>query len=98
MDKNKVQIEFGQRVRQIRAAKGVTQETMAKRIRISRANMVNIEQGRIGVDLWRLAQIAAALQTTPDALLSERWRELHEIHVEYEVGQGRWKGTNPKTA
>lgn len=50
------------RLKQLREAKGLTQETLAKRARVSRAYLARLEMGRHDPPLSRLRKLAKALR------------------------------------
>jgi transcriptional regulator with XRE-family HTH domain len=54
-------IEIGRRIRAARLASGVSQETLAGKIGMTRGNYARIEQGRTNVTLDTLLRIAAGL-------------------------------------
>lgn len=62
--------EFGRRVREARRnANRMTQETLARRLRLSRTSITNIEKGDQGVPLHTFVQMAAILGVEPAFLL-----------------------------
>lgn len=67
---------MGQRVRALRRARGVTQGTLAKHIRLSRTQLTNLEAGRSAWSLWHIAQIAAALNTDLWRICHPQWQAL----------------------
>lgn len=62
-------IKMGQRIRQIRKAKGWSQGDLAKRCGISMAFMGHIERGTRSMSLETFANICKALGADADALL-----------------------------
>ena len=64
--------EVGLRVREIRIAKGVTQESLAKQIALTRTSLSNIEKGRQKLLVHRLVDIASALGTPIEELFGRR--------------------------
>jgi UDP-N-acetylglucosamine 1-carboxyvinyltransferase len=58
-----VQRAVGLRVRELRRARGMTQETMAEKLGMLAPNYARIEQGRQNVTLDTLVRIARALAT-----------------------------------
>lgn len=67
--KRKVAARFGGAVRKLRVRQGVTQETMAKRVGLTRTSIVNIECGRQNISLGDLFMFASKLHTTPKRLI-----------------------------
>ena len=53
---------FAMRLKQIREAKGLTQETLAKKVGVSRAYLARLEMGRHDPPLSKLRAIARALK------------------------------------
>lgn len=60
-DKDIERKRIGERIKQLRIAKGLDVETLALKSRISTANMYRIEDGRYSIKYDVLASIAAAL-------------------------------------
>ena len=70
---------FGDRVREVRLSRGVSQERLALKSGINRVYMGRIERGKQSVGLVNICKIAEALNVPPAALLE--WREVAaEIH------------------
>ena len=63
--------EVGRRIRKSRQDKGLTQEFLAEKVRLSRTSLTNIEKGRQKLLLHTLAAIAQALQIAAASLLPE---------------------------
>jgi transcriptional regulator with XRE-family HTH domain len=64
-----VKVLFGRRVRQLRKAKGVSQEAFAHQIQIDRSYFGSIERGERNVSLENICLIAAGLGVAPAELL-----------------------------
>lgn len=62
---------LGERLRQARQRRHMTQRQLADRVGLSRASIANIEVGRQKVLLHQVYNIAAALSVDLDALLPE---------------------------
>ena len=60
---------IGQRIRKIRKAKGLSQESLAEQVGISTTHMSHIETGNTKMSLPAFAAIAAALEVRADELL-----------------------------
>ncbi|WP_395015326.1 helix-turn-helix domain-containing protein [Dongia sp.] len=60
---------FGDRVREIRDQKNVTQEELARRVDLSRTSITNIEKGRQRVLLHQVVEIASALDVNVRELM-----------------------------
>lgn len=56
-------------IRAIREERGITQESLAKRIRMDRCNFCRMESGRNNITLKTLGRVANALGVTPQRLL-----------------------------
>jgi transcriptional regulator with XRE-family HTH domain len=63
--------EVGRRVRHARATAGLTQDTLAARVALSRTSVTNIEVGRQKMMLHTLWDLAAALGVEPATLLPD---------------------------
>jgi len=61
--------DFGIRLRQARNRARLTQETLARRIGLTRTSVSNIESGRQRIPLHTLIQFASALGVKPASLL-----------------------------
>ena len=64
-----VKVLFGRRVRQLRKAKGVSQEAFAHEIKIDRSYFGSIERGERNVSLENICLIAKGLDVEPAELL-----------------------------
>ena len=60
---------FGSKVREIRNFNGMTQDALAKEVKLSRASISNIEAGRQTVTLRFIKAFAKALNVETSALL-----------------------------
>ena len=65
-----VKVLFGKRVRQLRKAKGVSQEAFAHEIKIDRSYFGSIERGERNVSLENICLIADGLGVAPAELLT----------------------------
>lgn len=65
---------FGINLRDARKRKGVTQEQLAKRARLKRTSITNIEKGRQSLSLPALYALATALDVEVHELLPSRSR------------------------
>ena len=66
-----VQRNVGERVRALRAARGLTQRELAGRVQISRPSIANVEAGRQNVGLRQLCALADALGVGVGELVAE---------------------------
>ena len=62
---------FGERLRQLRAWRGLSQGAVAARAGLSRDFIAKVEQGRVSPGLLRLWEIADALEISPAELFTE---------------------------
>jgi transcriptional regulator with XRE-family HTH domain len=60
---------FGQRVRELRLAKGVSQEALADEAGVHRTFMGSVERGERNISLENIVKIAKALNCQPSKLL-----------------------------
>lgn len=65
-------VALGNRVRQLRKERKLSQERLAELIDISVPHMSNIETGKTKLSLQVLINLANALQVSPDVLLAEQ--------------------------
>ena len=61
-------IQFGERIRELRQASGMSQEAFALHAGIARSYMSRIERGRAEPRFEALSKLAEALEVTPSAL------------------------------
>ena len=62
--------EFGQKLREIRTAKGYTQQALAEKLYVTRQTVSRWESGKRYPDLETLKKISAELEVSVDELLS----------------------------
>ena len=65
-------IQLGQRIKEARLKRGMTQRTLASKIGLSRVSIVNIEAARQRVSLMKAEQIASALGVQLSELIEEQ--------------------------
>lgn len=70
--------ELGQRIQQLRKAKGFSQEELADRVGVSRQAVSKWESGQTAPDLERLLAVSRQLGTTTDYLLTGQHPALRE--------------------
>lgn len=63
----------GQRIRYIREVLGITQETLGKKVGLTRVSINNIENGNQRITLHTIENVANALNTTPRHMLKGLW-------------------------
>lgn len=62
-------------IRRLRDKHSITQEELARRVKLSRISIVNLEAGRQRILAHDLVTFAVALNTTPEQLLKMTVRE-----------------------
>lgn len=65
------QKQIGQRITELRKLKGLSQEDLARRIKISRSSLAQIELGNRGIDILELQRLALILEFSLDEFLSK---------------------------
>jgi transcriptional regulator with XRE-family HTH domain len=65
-------VEIGNRIREAREAAGISQETLATRIEMTRTNYARIEHGKANVTIDSLMRIAKGLDLDLDVALRRR--------------------------
>ena len=63
---------FGDRLRSLRAEKGLSQEQLADRSGLNRTYVGSVERGERNVSLLNIYKLAAALGVVPSSLLDDR--------------------------
>lgn len=76
--------EIGQRIRQARKKKELTQEALGKRVNLTRASVTNIELGRQVIPTHILFRFCDALGVFPDKLLPDS-NETENVNVDLHV-------------
>lgn len=64
---------IGQRIKEIRCSKNLTQEYLAHTTNVNISHISNIETGKVGISLTLLVGIANAMNTTLDYLLQNEY-------------------------
>lgn len=57
-----LKVQFGQRVRELRLAKGLSQEALALKAEIDRTYMTSVENGKRNVAIQNIGKIISALE------------------------------------
>lgn len=70
MSRNLSAKEIGQRIVELRKRKGLSQEELAKRLKISRSSMTQMELGNRSMDVLELQQLALVLEFSLDNFMS----------------------------
>ncbi len=74
MDKaneREIKIKFGKRLRELRLAKGLSQEDLAFNCSLDRTYIGGIERGERNISLINIHKIAAALNISPKEFFNE---------------------------
>ncbi|WP_461641507.1 helix-turn-helix domain-containing protein [Labilibaculum euxinus] len=67
-----LQVQFGKRVKELRLAKGLSQEALALKAEVDRTYMTSVENGKRNVAIQNIGRIIAALDISiPDFFNSE---------------------------
>ena len=66
------QVAFGERLRELRKRKGLSQEAMAELLNTSKTHYGNMERGKKGVSIDFLLEIAETFHVSTDYLLMGR--------------------------
>ncbi len=67
------QKQIGQRIAELRKMKGLSQEDLAKSVKISRPSLAQIELGNRSVDILELQKLALVLEFSLDDFMSENF-------------------------
>jgi transcriptional regulator with XRE-family HTH domain len=78
------QKEIGQRIIELRKAKGWSQEDLAKNIKISRSSLAQIELGNRSVDVLELQLLSVVLEFSLDDFLSKHFTVAEKMDVKAE--------------
>jgi transcriptional regulator with XRE-family HTH domain len=79
------QTQIGQRVAELRKIKGLSQEELAKTIKISRPSLAQIELGNRSVDVLELQKLSQVLGFSLDDFMATDFSVTQEPFVEYET-------------
>ena len=60
---------FGEKIRSVRTAKGISQDKLAIKSQIDRSYIGRIDRGEVNITMDKLYILAAALECTPEELL-----------------------------
>jgi len=78
------QKQIGKRVTELRKRKGLSQDELAKRVKISRSSLAQIELGNRGVDALELLQLSGVLEFSLDDFMSKNFVVHPEVNEEEE--------------
>ncbi len=68
-EKKQINIEIGERIKNAREQRKITQEKLAERVEVSPQYISDLERGVVGVSVSTLKNICLALDVTSDSLL-----------------------------
>ena len=77
--------EIGERIAELRKLKGLTQEDLAKSVKISRTSLTQIESGNRSVDILELSELSKVLRFSLDDFMSEDFTPNHDITLREEL-------------
>jgi transcriptional regulator with XRE-family HTH domain len=78
------QKQIGQRITELRKMKGLSQEDLAKSVKISRPSLAQIELGNRGVDILELHKLSLVLEFSLDDFMSKDFSASQEVDVKEE--------------
>lgn len=66
---------IGQRIREVRISKGLTQEYLANTANVNTSHISNIENNRVKISLSTLVHVCNAMNITVDYILSNEYND-----------------------
>lgn len=78
------QKQIGQRITELRKMKGFSQEDLAKRVKISRPSLAQIELGNRNVDILELQKLSLVLEFSLDDFMSKDFSASQKVEVKEE--------------
>jgi transcriptional regulator with XRE-family HTH domain len=78
------QKQIGQRITELRKMKGLSQEELAKSVKISRPSLAQIELGNRSVDILELQKLSLVLEFSLDDFMSENFSAGQDVEVNEE--------------
>ena len=85
MDLKLSQKQIGQRISELRKMKGLSQEDLAKSVKLSRPSLAQIELGNRGVNIFELQQFSLVLGFSLDDFMSKNFSVSHDTDDKTEV-------------
>lgn len=76
--------QIGQRITELRKMKGLSQEDLAKSIKISRSSLAQIELGNRSVDILELQNLSLVLEFSLDVFMSKDFLVSQEVEAKEE--------------
>lgn len=80
-----VKKQIGQRITDLRKMKGLSQEELAKKVKLSRPSLAQIELGNRGVDILELQKLSIVLGFSLDDFMSKDFTASQEVKGSVEV-------------
>ena len=78
------QKQIGQRISELRKMKGLSQDALAKRVKISRPSLAQIELGNRSVDIFELKKLLLVLEFSLDDFMSKDFSANQDVDVKEE--------------
>ena len=78
------QKQIGQRITELRKMKGLSQEGLAKSVKISRPSLAQIELGNRSVDILELQKLSLVLEFSLDDFMSKDFSASQDVYVKEE--------------
>jgi transcriptional regulator with XRE-family HTH domain len=78
------QKKIGQRITEVRKMKGLSQEDLAKSIKISRPSLAQIELGNRKIDIFELQKLSMVLEFSLDDFMSEDFAAIQDVGLKEE--------------
>jgi len=79
------QKQIGQRITELRKLKGLSQEDLAKSVKLSRPSMAQIELGNRSVDILELQKLSMVLEFSLDDFMSKDFVAIQNIEIKEEI-------------
>lgn len=80
-----LQKQIGQRISELRKMKGLSQEDLAKSVKISRPSLAQIELGNRGVNVFELQQLSLVLSFSLDDFMSKNFSVSQDVEGKAEA-------------
>jgi len=80
-----LQKQIGQRITELRKMKGLSQEDLAKSVKISRPSLAQIELGNRGVNVFELQQLSLILSFSLDDFMSKNFSVSQDVEGKAEA-------------
>jgi transcriptional regulator with XRE-family HTH domain len=79
------QKQIGRRIAELRKMKGLSQEDLAKNVKISRPSLAQIELGNRSVDVFELQRLSMVLSFSLDDFMSKNFTVIQDVEGKTEV-------------